>query len=148
MPVAPWADTRLSQVEAAICESDCDCAGCVDALSLVREVRRLNDQIREFRSLLECTEFAIEWLIMYHVIENDGADWKSKLDGSPFFACDCSESGGFMEWDTNAYIHTERCSSGFADSLPALYDQIKAALERRVVVHTAGRLASEEGGGK
>lgn len=83
---------------------------------------------REYRSLLECTEFALDWLILHHVIENGGADWKSKFDGSPFFKCDCSESGGYMEWDTNAYIHTETCASGFEDSLPALLDQIRQAL--------------------
>lgn len=91
---------------------------------------RLEVENREFRSLLECTQFALEWLVMYHVIEDEGADWKSKFDGSPFFKCDCSESGGYMEYDTNAYIHTERCASGFEDSLPALHDQIRAALSR------------------
>lgn len=83
---------------------------------------------REYRSLLECTEFALDWLILHHVIETEGADWRSKFDGSPFFRCDCSENGGYMDWDTNAYIHTERCASGFEDSLPALHDQIRRAL--------------------
>ena len=72
-------------------------------------------QLREFRSLLECTEFALEWFFDH-------------FDDPKYFQCDCSESGGYMEWDTNAYIHTERCSSGFEYSLPALRDQIKAAL--------------------
>lgn len=83
---------------------------------------------QQFRSLLECTEFALDWLTLYHVIEKQGADWKSKFDGSAFYACDCSDNGGYMEYDTNAYIHTERCASGFEDSLAALHDQIKQAL--------------------
>lgn len=96
----------------------------------VDQIAKLTAENREYRSLLECTQFALEWLIMYHVIEDGGADWKSKFDGSAFFACDCSESGGYMEYDTNAYIHTERCASVFEDSLTALHDQIKAALSR------------------
>ena len=87
-------------------------------------------KLDEYRSLMECTEFALEWLILHHVIEDGGKDWKSKFDGSAFFACDCQENGGYMEWDTNAYIHTERCSSGFEDSLGALLDQIRNALGR------------------
>lgn len=125
----PWDDLRLTQ--AADVAAEHGCASAVDVESLVVEVRRQRAVEREYVSLLECTQFALEWLVMYHVIEDGGADWKSKFDGSPFFKCDCSESGGYMEWDTNAYIHTERCASGFEDSLPALHDQIKAALERR-----------------
>lgn len=122
----PWDDLRLAQVEEAA--QDCPDGCSADAVSLVAEVRRLGAQNREYRSLLECTEFALEWLILYHVIEDEGADWRSKFDGSFFFACDCSGDGGYMEWDTNAYIHTERCASGFETSLPALHDQIKQAL--------------------
>lgn len=91
-------------------------------------VSELEAQNREYVSLLECTEFALDWLTLHHVIEKEGADWRSKFDGSSFYACDCSENGGYMEWDTNAYIHTERCASGFEDSLPALHDQIRRAL--------------------
>lgn len=92
-----------------------------------RERDTLREALREAESLLDCTEFALDWLILHHVIEDGGKDWRSRIDGSAFFACDCSEGGGYMEYDTNAYIHTERCASGFEDSLPALYDQIKAA---------------------
>ena len=94
----------------------------------VDQIAKLGAQNREFRSLLECTEFALEWLTAYHVTEQGGADWRSKFDGSAFYACDCSENGGYMDWDVNAYEHTERCASGFEDSLGALHDQIKAAL--------------------
>jgi hypothetical protein len=100
------------------------------ATDLKVEIERLTTENREYRSLLECTEFALDWLTLYHVIEKEGADWKSKFDGSAFYACDCSEDGGYMEYDTNAYIHTERCASGFEDSLAALHDQIKRALGR------------------
>lgn len=92
------------------------------------EIERLKNENRMARSLLECTEFALDWLTLHHVIEKEGADWKSKFDGSAFYACDCSENGGYMEYDTNAYIHTERCASGFEDSLAALHDQIRQAL--------------------
>lgn len=99
-------------------------------MEAVSEVRRLRAVLNEAESLLDCTEFALEWLLMHHVIEDGGKDWRSKFDGSAFFACDCSENGGYMEYDTNAYIHTERCAAGFEDSLPALYDQIKALRPR------------------
>lgn len=72
-------------------------------------------QAREFRSLLECTEFALEWFF-------------ERFDDPKFFRCDCSDGGGYMEWDTNAYIHTEKCSSGMGDSMGALRDQIRQAL--------------------
>lgn len=124
----PWTDLRLTQ--AAEVAAEHGCASAVDVESLVTEVRRLNNQNREYRSLLDCTEFALEWLILHHVIEDGGADWRSKFDGSPFFKCDCSEAGGYMERDVNAFVHTEKCASGFEGSLPALYDQIKAALAR------------------
>lgn len=108
------------------------CPACVaDWPCVYAERDALQGQNREFRSLLECTEFALEWLILHHVIEDGGADWKSKFDGSAFFACDCAEDGGYMEYDTNAYIHTERCASGFEDSLGALLDQTRQALTRR-----------------
>lgn len=109
------------------------------------EIGRLEGQNRDFRSLLECTQFALEWLIMYHVIEDGGADWKSKFDGSAFFACDCSESGGYMDYDVNAYEHTERCASGFEDSLDALLDQIKTALSRQLPRGTGVGQGGEDG---
>lgn len=96
--------------------------------SVDARVVRVAQFARAAFELLECAEFALEWLTLYHVIEKEGADWRSKFDGSPFFKCDCSESGGYMEWDTNSFIHTERCASGFEDSLAALHDQIKQAL--------------------
>jgi hypothetical protein len=36
----PWTDLRLTQAWAAA-QSGCDCAGCVDVISLVAAVRRL-----------------------------------------------------------------------------------------------------------
>lgn len=131
----PWDETRLVQVEEIAV--DCDDACAADTVSLVAEVRRQREQAREYVSLLECTRFALEWLIMRHVIEDGGADWKSKFDGSAFFACDCSESGGYMDYDVNAYEHTEQCASGFEASLEALYDQIGQALERRAAANRA-----------
>lgn len=95
------------------------------ALALATNLEREN---RQLRSLLECAEFALDWLTLHHVIEDGGKDWKSKFDGSAFYDCDCSENGGYMEWDTNSFIHTETCASGFEDSLAALRDQIKQAL--------------------
>lgn len=71
----------------------------------------------EYRSLLECTVFALEWHF-------------ERFDNPKFFECDCFDNGGYMEYDTNAYIHTERCSSGFIDSMPALRDQIRQVLGR------------------
>lgn len=115
----PWDESRLHAVELAAAE--CPDACSEDVISLVKEVRKL-------RSLLDSAEYELDWLTLHHVIEQEGADWKSKFDGSDFYACDCSESGGYMEWDTNAYIHTEQCASGHEDSLAALHDQIKQAL--------------------
>ena len=79
--------------------------------ALQQRVERLTGALREADSLLDCTDFALEWFF-------------EKFDDPKHFQCDCSEDGGYMEWDTNAYIHTERCSSGRDDSLGALKDQI------------------------
>lgn len=114
-----WDESRLRAVEQSAAECPDACA--VDVVSLIKVVR-------EYRSLLECTEFALDWLTLHHVIEDGGKDWKSKFDGSAFYACDCSESGGYMDYDVNVYEHTERCASGFEDSLSALHDQIRQAL--------------------
>lgn len=83
-----------------------------DALAALQQrVERLEGALRSADSLLDCTDFALEWFF-------------EKFDDPKHFQCDCSEDGGYMEWDTNAYIHTERCSSGRDDSLGALKDQI------------------------
>jgi hypothetical protein len=99
--------------------------------SLLFDVPALCDEVERLRSLLDSAEYELDWLTLHHVIENGGKDWKSKFDGSAFYDCDCSESAGYMEWDTNAYIHTEQCASGHEDSLAALHDQIRQALGKR-----------------
>lgn len=76
---------------------------------------RATEEASRLRSLAECTVFSLNWLL--------GKDFPPE-----FFKCDCSEDGGYMEWDTYAYIHTETCSSGFEQSLEALRDQTKQAL--------------------
>lgn len=92
------------------------------------EAQALRERERRFRSLLDSTVWELEWLTAYQVVQEGGKDWKNTADGSAFFDCHCSENGGYMEWDTNAYIHTENCASGHEDSLGALHDQISAAL--------------------
>lgn len=114
-------DTELqedgSKYDVYFCATDdedypCGVAQVIAALeAATAENQRLRATVRSADSLLDCTEFALEWFF-------------EKFDDPKHFQCDCSEDGGYMEWDTNAYIHTERCSSGRDDSMGALKDQI------------------------
>lgn len=95
--------------------------------ALAREVGALREADRRQRSLLDSAAYELEWLFD-HVAEDGGKDWLSKYSKLAFFECNCSDDGGYMEWDTNAYIHTERCASEHELSLSATLDQIRAAL--------------------
>ncbi len=48
-----WDDLRLVQAAEAAAESGCDCAGCVDVVALVQEVRRLRAENGRLRKALE-----------------------------------------------------------------------------------------------
>ena len=72
MPV-PWTETRLSQVEesAAHCRSGDPCSA--DVVSLVTEVRRLQDVLREIIWLADATEpLSVNAMIARAALGDDG----------------------------------------------------------------------------
>lgn len=56
---------------------------------------------------------------------------KTFLDDHPeYFDCDCGESGGYLEHDTNAYIHTDRCAGEHENHIEIVLTRLIEWLEQ------------------
>jgi hypothetical protein len=66
----------------------------------------------------------IDWNNLRSVLE-----WLN--DKGPFI-CDCDEAGGYLEYDTNAYIHTDRCATWMEYPAELALEQVRTFLDGRL----------------